>query len=173
MSLFKRRAVNKHKIEALNEAASRFLARGQFAEAAENYEQAAAAFLDDNVLIFVRYSHEAFRTWLKAKTVERALQQAHEALRVLDASGWLKKSMEEVLDLKQMIDELEAAGYGAEADAFARELDEHLSEVGLMLKPRSARRPLTVCPACGAPLPDPSRGDEMKCSFCGFVVPAT
>jgi hypothetical protein len=167
--VFKGKAVNKHVVEALEDAASKFQAHSQYAEAAENYSRVAAAYLDDNVLIYARYCHEAFRMWLKAKKVENALQQAQAAFRVLDDTGWLKKSMEEVLDLKQMIDELKAAGYNAEADTFARGFNDKLGEFGLMLKPVPGEHETTNCPECGAPLPRANADDEIKCSFCGYV----
>lgn len=166
------KGVNKRKIEALEEEASKFQSHGQYAEAAGNYEQMAAAYLDSNTLIYAGYCHEAFRMWLKAKNADRALVRAHAAFHVLDDTGWLKRSMEEVLDLKLMIDELRAAGYNDEAEAFAGELNKKLGEFGLMLKPTSADHVPTVCPSCGAPLPRSMAGDELKCPFCGYVIQA-
>jgi primosomal protein N' len=159
-------------VDALEDEASKYQAHGQYAEAAENYARVAAAYLDDNVLIYARYCHEAFRMWLKAKNVEKALQQAQAAFRVLDDTGWLKKSMEQVLDLKLMIDELKAAGYSAEAELFAQRLNEKLGEFGLMLKPVPGDHKPTNCPACGAPLPYAKPGNEIMCSYCGFVIHA-
>jgi len=170
--MFKSKVVNKHEIEALRAAASKLQEHGQYAEAAENYARAAEAYLEENPLIYAGYCHEAFRMWLKAKSIENALRQAHAAFHVLDDAGWLKKSMEEVLGLKQMIDEMKAAGYDAEAGTFASELNEKLGEFGLMLKPAFERHAITMCPSCGAPLPLTSAGNEVTCTFCGYVVPA-
>jgi hypothetical protein len=164
------KGVNKHKIEALEEEALKFQAHGQYAEAAGNYELMATAYQDDNVLIYAGYCHEAFRMWLKAKDGGKALQQAHAAFHVLDDTGWLKKSMEQVLDLKLMIDELKAAGCNDEADTFAGELNEKLGEFGLMLKPASTGHAPAICPSCGAPLPRTVAEDEIKCPFCGYMV---
>lgn len=164
------KGVNKHKVEALEQEASKFQAHGQYAEAAGNYALMSAAYQDDNVLIYVGYCHEAFRMWLKAKDAGKALQQAHAVFHVLDDTGWLKRSMEQVLDLKLMIDELKAAGYTDEADTFAGELNQKLGEFGLMLKPVSTGHAPAVCPSCGAPLPRSAAGDEIICPFCGYVV---
>jgi len=164
------RVMNKNMIRAMEEAASKCQAQGQYSEAAENYARAAAAYLDDNALIYAQYSHEAFRMWLKAKNAANALQQARAVFRVLDDTGWLKKSMEEVLDLKQMIDEFNAADFGAEGDTFASEFNEKLGEFGLMLRPRPGPQLRATCPECGAPLPHFLDGDEIKCSFCGYVM---
>lgn len=170
--MFKGKTMNKQMIKALEDEASKFQAHGQYAEAAQDYARVAAAYLDENALIYARYCHEAFRMWLKAKDVENALQQAQDVFRVLDDTGWLKRSMEQVLDLKLMIDELRAAGYRAEADTFAHAFNEKLGEFGLMLKPVSEGQESTSCPACGAPLPHSTAGEEMKCSFCGYVIRA-
>jgi len=162
--------MNKHLIRAMEEAASKYRAQGQYVEAAENYDRVAAAYLDDNALIYAQYSHEAFRMWLKARNAANALQQARAMFRVLNDTGWLNKSMEEVLGLKQMIDEFNAADFGTEADVFAHEFSQKLGEFGLMLKPRTGQPPTPTCPECGAPLPRFADGDEIKCSFCGYVV---
>jgi hypothetical protein len=170
---FMGKGVDKHKVETLQAEASKFKAHGQHAEAAGCYEQIAAVYQDDNTLIYAGYCHEAFRMWLKAKNVDKALGQAHAAFHALDDTGWLKRSMEQVLDLKLMIDELKAAGYSDEAEAFAGELNEKLAEFGLMLKPASTGHGPAICPSCGAPLPRVVVGDEIKCPFCGYVVPST
>jgi hypothetical protein len=162
-----------HRVEALQAEASKFQAHGQYAEAAGNYEQMAAAYQDSNSLIYASYCHEAFRMWLKAKNADRAMQPAHASFHVLDDTGWLKRSMEEVLDLKLMIDELRSAGYSDEAEAFAGELNEKLGEFGLMLKPASAGHGPAICPSCGAPLPRSTSDDEVKCPFCGYIIPAS
>ena len=169
--MFKSKGVNKHEVEALEAEASKLEAHGQYAQAAGNYARVAEAYLDDNVLIHARYCHEAFRMWLKAKDAPSALEQAQAVLRVLDDTGWLKKSMEEVLGLTQMIDEMKTAGYGAEAGTFAGELNEKLGELGLMLRPAPTPHATTPCPSCGAPLPTSSAGNEVKCPFCGYVLP--
>jgi rubrerythrin len=168
--MFKRRTVDKRLVNALEGEVAKLQTRGQPAEAAETYERLAAAYLEDNVLIYADYCHSAFRMWLKAKEIEQALRTAHDVLRVLDDAGWLKKSMERVLDLKQMIDELKAGGYGLEAEEFAKALDDKLAEFGLMLRPvKSGTFPAT-CPACGAPLPVADGETEIKCPSCGQIT---
>jgi hypothetical protein len=167
------KGIDKRAIKALQDDVSKFQTHGQYAEAAETYARLAAMYLNDNPLIYAGYCHDAFRMWLKAKDVENALLQAHNAFRVLDDAGWLRRSMEQVLDLKQMIDELKAAGYPAEANSFANELDRKLAEFGLMLRPVSGGKLPTICPACGAPLPYSNFEDEIKCSSCGHITRAS
>jgi hypothetical protein len=77
--------------------------------------------------------------WLKAAEPGNALKLAREIMRVLDDTGWLKRSMEQVLDLKAMIDEFKAAGYSAESSALAQDLNRKLDLLGLMLKPGPMR----------------------------------
>jgi hypothetical protein len=162
---------SKRKIDALGEEAARLKAHAQYAEAAEIYARLAVEYLDENALIYAGYCHDAFNMWLKAKNIENALQQANNAFQVLDDGGWLKRSMEQVLDLKQMIAEMNEAGFPAEADSFADKLNNKLAEFGLMLRPVSSGKMPSICPACGAPLPHSYEG-ETKCSFCGYVIRA-
>jgi hypothetical protein len=171
LNLF-RKGINKRAVKALENDISKFQTRGQHAEAAETYARLAAMYLDDNPLIYAGYCHGSFRMWLKAGDVENALLQAHNAFRVLDDAGWLKRSMEQVLDLKLMIDELIAGGYSAEANSFANDLDGKLAEFGLMLRPVSESKLPEICPACGAPLPNSKFVDEIKCSSCGYIIRA-
>jgi hypothetical protein len=166
------RGVDKRAVKALQDDIVKFQTHGQYAEAAEAYARLAAMYLDDNPLIYAGYCHDSFRMGLKAENVENALIQAHNEFRVLDDTGWLRRSMEQILDLKQMIDELQAGGYSAEADSFANELDRKLAEFGLMLRPVSDGKLPEICPACGAPLPYSNAVDEVKCPSCGHITRA-
>jgi LSD1 subclass zinc finger protein len=167
------KGIDKRAVKALQDDISKFQTHGQYADAAEAYARLAVMYLDDNPLIYAGYCHDAFRMWLKAENVENALIQANNAFRVLDDAGWLRRSMEQVLDLKQMIDELKAGGNFAEAASFANELDIKLAEFGLMLRPASGGKLPTICPACGAPLPYSSSADEIKCPSCGHITSAS
>ncbi len=171
--MFKGKLFRKQNIEALEDEARRFQANGQYVEAAETYTRLASTYLNDNPLIYASYSHEAFMMWLKANNAEAALEQAHTLFRVLDDTGWLNRSMEQVLNIKLMIDEFKSAGYTNEADTLAGELNKKLEEFGLMLKPVSGAHYPSVCPSCGAQISNIESGGELKCSFCGLVISAT
>jgi hypothetical protein len=166
--MFKSSFFKKRELEALEEEARKFQSRGRYAEAAENYARIAQAYLEENPLIYANHCHEAFRMWLKAKEPAKALEQAQALFHILDDTGWLKRSMEQVLDLKLMIDEFKTAGYLAEAETFARGLNDKLAEFGLMLRP-DGHIP-SICPSCGAQLPHFEAREEVKCSFCGYVA---
>ncbi len=166
--MFKRKGVDERHVRELEKEASACVAHGQYAEAAEAYNRAAAAYLEENVLIYASYSHQAFHQWLKAGDAPRAASQANQVFQVLDDAGWLGKSMEKVIDLILMISELKAAGYPDEAQAFAEKMDHKLAEFGLMLKPASGAALPANCPSCGAALPTVFGASEVKCSFCGW-----
>lgn len=170
--MFKTRFFKEREVESLKEEAQKLQSRGQYAQAAEVYNKVAAAYLDDNPLIYASNGHQAFRLWLKAREAEKAMQQARAIFHVLDDNGWLRRSMEQVLDLKLMIDEFRSAGYINEAELFAGDLNNKLGEFGLMLKPGAASAHPSICPSCGAQLPQAEAGQQVICSFCGYVVPS-
>ncbi len=170
--MFGHHGPDRRQVEGLQSEARAFEAHKQYAEAAGSYTRLAAAYQEENVLICAGYHHDALRLWLKAGLPGQAVQSAETAFRLLDDAGWLEKSMEQVLDLKKVIDELNAAGYAAEAGAFAQKLDARLAAFGLMLRP-AAQAPLPqVCPSCGAALPASFQATEVTCAFCGWVVRA-
>ena len=57
--MFKRGAVDKRLVKTLEDEVSKLQAHGQYAEAAEVYARLAAAYLDDNALIYAGYCHRA------------------------------------------------------------------------------------------------------------------
>jgi type VI protein secretion system component VasK len=156
---------------------------GKPGEAAEVYAKLAAEELKSNELIYALYGRDAFKLWLKAKNIEKAMAQAREVLRVLSDAGWFKKSDDTVNNLSQMVGELYVAGYTAEADTFSKEINEALVAQGLAPMTgydRIAGSPTTskpgklpaICPDCGGPLPDSGGQDEVKCLYCGSVIHA-
>ena len=158
--------------EVLTAEACKFEAHGQYAEAAENYVRAGAVYLDEkNHLIYARYCHDAVKSWIKAKEPGKAVNQAQEIFHVLDDTELLKKSMEQVLMLKQITDEFNEANFTEEARIFASLLNTKLAEFGLMLKPFGMQYP-SQSPSCGAQLPRTESGKETTCSFCGHIIQA-
>lgn len=157
--------------EVLTAEACKVEAHGQYAEAAENYARAGAVYLDENLLIYARYCHDHVKSWIKAKEPGKAVNQAQEIFHVLFDTELLKRSMEQVLMLKQIIDEFNEANFTEEARTFASLLNTKLAELGLMLKPSGTQHP-SQCPPCGAQPPRTESGKETTCSFCGYIVQA-
>ena len=170
--LFKHKKLSEKEIDALEDQASSLSLGGQTAEAARAYEKVAEAYLGDNNLIFANTCYTAFKLWLKAGDSKEALRLAERSLKVLDDSAWLEKSMEQWLQLKQMMDEMKAAGYQAEAQALAQKMNGKLAKLGFMLRPVEPEKPPTICPACGADLPETTPGERTVCSYCGYRVPS-
>lgn len=168
--MFRRKSVNQRQIDALQAEAAQQRAHGQYAQAAATFAQVAAAYLDENPLIYARCSRDAFEMHLKARQGPEAAQLAQQVLQVLDDTGWLKKSMEEVVNLKGMRDALATAGFAAEAAGLAQALNTKLAEFGLMLTPEHAAPSAGLCPNCGAPLPTVPAGQERRCTFCGYLA---
>lgn len=149
---------------------------GKFEQAAQTYANLAAQELTDNPFIYEMYAQYAFQMWIKAKRVDKALQQAREVLRVLSDGNILDTSTE---DLSQMVGELYVAGYTAEAEAFSKEVNTQLAAHGLKPNPTpdeaGAAHPTkipVVCPNCGAALPRADGADEVQCDYCGSTIRA-
>ena len=168
LDLFTHKKLSEKEIDALEDRASSLSFSGQTAEAARAYEQVAEAYLGDNNLIFANTCYTAFKLWLKADDSKEALRLAERSLKVLDDSGWLEKSMEQWLQLKQMMDEMKSAGHPAESQALADRMNVKLAKLGFMLLPSGPEKPPTVCPACGADLPETAPGKTIVCSYCGY-----
>lgn len=168
--MFKNNGFDKKLVEQLEIKASRAQARGEIGDAALLTVQAARLYREENELIAASLYHKAFTLYLKARQVEDAMRQANDSFHMLDYTGWLEKSMDQVLDLKEMIGEMRSAGFERESEQFASVLDQKLGEFGLMLRP-SGNQPLpVVCPTCGAALPNPTPDGEVHCTFCGHLA---
>jgi hypothetical protein len=156
---------------------------GKPGEAAEVYAKLAAEEGKSNELIYALYSRDAFKLWLKAKEIDKAMAQARDILRLLSDTGWLKRSDDTVSDLSQMVGELYVAGYTTEADTFSKEINAELVAEGLAPMSGSdkatgsaatskAGKLPSICPDCGGPLPDAGGKDEVKCVYCGSIIRA-
>ena len=168
--MFKHNGFDKRLADQLENKAALAQSHGEIADAALYTVQAARVYRDENALIAARLYHKAFSLYLKARQVEDALRQATDSFHMLDYTGWLGKSMEQVLDLKEMIGELRSAGFQREAEQFSDLFNQKLGEFGLMLKPDGNLPLPVVCPSCGAALPNPTPDGEMRCTFCGHLV---
>ena len=122
------------------------------------------------------YAQYAFQMWVKARRVDKALQQAREVLRVLSNGDNLDPLTD---DLSQMVGELYVTGYTAEAEAFSKEVNTQLAAHGLKPNPSPAEagaahpaRIPVVCPNCGAGLPRADGTDEVQCEYCGSTIRA-
>ena len=151
---------------------------GKYVEAAGAYNQVANKYIKENALIYGMYSQDAFRMWIKAGDIDKALQQGRDLLRILDEAGWLDKSSSKLDDLSQMVGELYVAGYTTQADTFSNEINQHLAAHGLSLQPihnpvtsNPGKLP-TICPQCGGTLPDANGKEEVTCEYCGSVISA-
>jgi hypothetical protein len=156
---------------------------GKPGEAAEVYANLAAEELKSNELIYALYSRDAFKLWLKAKNIGKAMAQARDVLRVMSDAGWLKKSDDTVNDLSQMVGELYVAGYTAEADMYTKEINAALvaqrlapmvgsdRTAGALTTLNSGKLP-SICPDCGGQLPDAGGKDQVQCLYCGSIIHA-
>jgi LSD1 subclass zinc finger protein len=172
MELFEKKSVDEKLISKLDDQAHDLIAEERYAEAAEIYRQAALEYLKFNQLIYADYCHKGFLLWLKAGNREAALQQAQIEFHIMETGGWLKRSIDEVLSLQEIISKLQEAGHNGEAETFRQQLNNDLAEFGLMLRPPDNPKLPSICPTCGAALQSAPGASQIQCSFCGLVVHA-
>jgi hypothetical protein len=169
MSLFEDFRRSRRRNKAWKEA-HHFKRAGNFAAAAEVYERLSTDSLHYE-LIYEDGCHDAFKLWLKASNVEKALIQARNALRVISDSDWISKSSDTVDDLCKIVGELYAAGYLSAADTFSREINEELIAHGLPARFDIKRGQFpTSCPQCGGSLPSTFNEESLTCPYCGSVI---
>jgi predicted RNA-binding Zn-ribbon protein involved in translation (DUF1610 family) len=179
--IFQKIRRNRRRKEALDEAFS--LDRsGKYAEAAGVYARLAEEEAQANPLIYQLYNHDAFREWLKANDLEKTMQAARDALKILGDTGWLGRSSEAVDDLSQMVGELYVAGRSSEAEALSQEINSQLAAHGVAPRDLSAETQVetgasaagsklpTICPQCGGSLPRSHGAYEITCPYCGSVI---
>lgn len=153
---------------------------GRYAEAAEIYVQRAAQSLGYNQFMYANDCIDAFKMWLQAKNIEKALEQAYNVFQISVQGNWLKDSMDSIEDLSKIVGELYLAGYGTEAAKFADEVNEHLRLKGLAIRillkesgfngaAEGRKKSVVKCPQCGGNLPS-FYDSEIKCPYCGSVA---
>jgi hypothetical protein len=152
---------------------------GEYAEAAEGYSHLAELAQDFNrprrvVQLYLR----TFESWCKAKQGGNALKAAKAALNVASARPRAAARI-----ATEVIAELKANGFHAEASSLTNEVNNLLSGFGLSLAnatpadstpaaaPRQYKFP-TTCPQCGGRLPRSFGEDELECDYCGSVIRA-
>lgn len=153
---------------------------GNYADAAERFAHLAEMAQNFNrPRRTVQLRMRACDAWLKAKQPANAVRHARTAIGIVTGSGRPKVALNMA---RQVIDDLHAAGYAAEAKAFAKEINDRLAGQGLSLAPgptveqsqAAARRGALpgVCPQCGGRLPRSFGEEEIECDYCGSVIRA-
>lgn len=160
--------------------AFRLAGDNKFTEAAEIFIGLANESLQYNELIYSGDCQYAFKYFLQAGDMPRALEQARNALRVLSLKEWTIKSESSIEKLSAMVGALYLAGYGAEAEAFSDEVNEQLKIHGLSIRVSASAagykaslegnpKLVKTCSQCGGKLPA-SSGGEIKCLYCGSIA---
>lgn len=158
--------------------ANALYAQAEYEDAAERFTQLAEmAQQFSRPRRAIQLHLRAFDAWVKAKQPANALQQARTAVGFIFTASRPRVALNVV---QEVVNELRANGYSAEADAFAREVNERLAGHGLALATTTASGPAepppppkkfpATCPRCGGRLPRSFGEDEIECDYCGTVV---
>jgi hypothetical protein len=124
------RYIRERKSRQLFDQALDYKSQGKFAEAAKVHMLRAELVLNDNELIYSSNCQDAFEMWMKAGEVDKALEQARNALKGYTFSDWLKGENRYIDDLVKMVGELYRADHYDEADAFLKEINAYLRSIG-------------------------------------------
>jgi hypothetical protein len=154
---------------------------GRYADAAERFAHLAA--LSQNFgrpRRTVQLRMHAYEAWLKAKQPSNALLHVRTAIAMVLGAGRPKVALQMA---RQIVEDLQMAGYKTEAATFAKEVNERLAAHGLSLAtkapagapaktaPQPKQLP-TTCPQCGGRLPRAYEENEVECDYCGSIVRA-
>jgi len=182
---FQKRRRNKVNAEAFE------LARQEkYAEAAEVYMRFAPELLKYSQigygeLMYCIYCRYAFELLIKAKDAEKSLEQARKTLEILlrNDGKWLKdNSGAQAKDILAMVGDLYIAGFAAEAEILAKEVNDQLEKYNIPLRsvvgavPKSPAEPILKskfppkCSHCGAKIPYSPNEDAIECSYCETVI---
>ncbi len=152
-------------------------ANAEYAQAAEGFAHLAEmAQQFSRPRRVVQLHLRAFEAWVKARQPAAAVQQARTAVEFITASGRPRVAFNVI---REVLGELRAAGYHAEADALARDVNERLAGLGAPLASTPASAPAEppppkkfpgACPQCGGRLPRSFGEDEIECDYCGTVI---
>ncbi len=164
--------------QAFDEA-SQLFDNGQYQEAAEGFaELATSATQFSRPRRVVQLHLRAYEAWLAAKQPANAVTEARSAINAAVSVRPRKAAR----ITQQVIEDLRAAGYTQEAEAFAKELNAGLMgqafsvPVGPASPAATEKTPApklpSMCPQCGGRLPRAYGDDEVECDYCGSVIRA-
>ena len=162
---------------AMLDEANRLFDAEQYAEAADSLSQLAElAQANDLPRRAVQLHIRAAEAYLKSGQAADAVEHGRAALALLAQAGGHRRALKLA---PQIVGELRAAGFTAEATAFEKEINEWLAGLGLALSSTSAtpapqpgpRRMLAShCSQCGAQLRWTDDADEVECEYCGTIA---
>lgn len=165
--------------EAFDEA-NQLYTNGQYEDAAEGFaELANTAAQFSRPRRVVQLHLRAYEAWLAAKQPANAIAQARSAINM--AAGIRPRKAARIA--QQVIEDLQAAGYTKEAEAFAKELSTGVAgqvvpvsttttSVTAPTEKTPAPKLPSTCPQCGGRLPRAYGDDEVECDYCGTVIRA-
>jgi hypothetical protein len=158
----------------------------KYAEAAEIYASFALERLKLSnsgygELSYCLYCKYAFEMWLEAENPQKMLAEGRNVLCVYsnNEGKWLKYSSgKNVEDLVTMVVQMHGAGFAAEADILAKEINGQLEKYELPMRCSVAAAPVrirgsvfpSVCPQCGAKVPYIENRENVECSYCETVI---
>jgi hypothetical protein len=151
--------------------ASQLYNEGSYPDAARQFaELAATAARFNRPRRLVQLHLRAYESWLAAKNPAEAIPHGRQAI----ATAALHRPRQASQMAQQIIADLRAAGYTAEANALATELTAHLGEPSTASQPIPPPNPPltfpTICPQCGGRLPRAYGDDEIECDYCGTII---
>ncbi|MBI3243333.1 MAG: hypothetical protein HYZ49_13670 [Chloroflexi bacterium] len=162
---------------AMLDEANRLFDAGEYAEAAHSLSQLAEMAQANNLPRRAIQLHiRAAEAHLKSNQAAGAVEHGRAALAMLIQAGGQRRALKLA---PQIVGELRAAGFSAEATAFEKEINERLAGLGLTLastpaapQPRPRRSLASHCSQCGAQLRWTDDADEVECEYCGTIARA-
>lgn len=149
----------------------------RFAEAARIYSDFADQHLAESTLQYSTHCEYAMENWIEAKQPQEALEQARRALRSFgnDDGEWMRYSSGDYAGaLVKMATKLHTDGFTAEAETFAREVNEQLEKYNVpfrcLLDPAEKNEFPSICTQCGGSLPYSTHQQAIECPFCEILV---
>jgi hypothetical protein len=159
--------------------ANRLFDAGRYAEAAELLSQLAGmAQTNDLPRRAIQLHIRAAEAYLKSGQAAGTVEHGRSALAMLAQAGGHRRALKLA---PQIVGELRAAGFTAEATAFEKEVNERLAGLGLTLaptptpaapQPKPRRNLASHCSQCGAQLRWTDDADDVECEYCGTVARA-
>ncbi len=161
---------------AMLDDANRLFDAEQYGEAAELLSQLAEmAQANDLPRRAIQLHIRAAEAYLKSGQAAGAVEHGRSALALLVQAGGHRRALKLT---PQIVGELRAAGFTAEAAAFEKEINERLAGLGLAPtstpaaapQPKPRRNLASHCSQCGAQLRWTDDADEVECEYCGTIA---